>query len=251
MEITFRLLGIPIRVTLFFLLTAVLVGPREVRPGGPEGIAPGLAVAWIVVVFIGVLLHELGHASTARAFGQAPVITFQAFGGLTSWTPQGEIGAGKRLLISAAGPAVGIAVGFALLIVRWVATEQGTVPNTVLRYAVWVNLGWGIFNLFPMLPLDGGNIMASVFELVFPGKGIRAARVVSIVVAAGVGVLAAVGGAPIAAVLCALFVYLNVQGLRGEGQSLPVSEQESRPLPEDGEGQKPGGDAGGPPSQRG
>lgn len=245
MEITFRFLGFPIRVTLFFLLTTVLIGPREVRS------APGLAVAWIVVVFIGVFCHELGHALTARAFGQAPVITFQAFGGLTSWTPQGDVGAGKRLLISAAGPSVGIAVGFALLVLRVLATEQGTVPNTVLRYAVWVNLGWGIFNLFPMLPLDGGNIMASVFELVFPGRGIRAARVVSIVVATGVGVIAAVGGAPIATVLCVFLVYVNVQGLRGEGQSLPASGQESQPPPEGGEGGKPGGDAGGPPSQRG
>lgn len=226
MELQFRLLGIPVRVSAYFLLTAVLLGLN--RATG----SPVLLMAWIAVVFTGVLLHELGHAFTARAFGQEPAISFHAFGGLTSWTPRGEVGAGKRLVVSLAGPALGIAVGLAVWAVRPLLTEKGTMPHTVLVYAVWVNFGWSVLNLLPMLPLDGGRVMASVFDLLAPGRGFRAASVVSVVVAAGVGLLALLGGALFATALCALFVYVNVQALRAQGAGAGGASP-----PETGEGE--------------
>ena len=215
-----RVAGIPVRLSVWSLLTTILIAPKEARTH------PGLGVAWIVIVFAGVLLHELGHALTARSFGQTPVISFQAFGGLTSWNPTGEMGAGKRLLISAAGPMVGIAIGLMVAVVMVVATAKGTLPRTVLYYVVWVNLGWGVLNLFPILPLDGGKIMASLFDLMAPNKGMKVAHIVSIVLAVILGVLGFAGGAPIAAILCALFVYVNVQALiASNAQSqLPPSE---------------------------
>jgi Zn-dependent protease len=219
MEWWIRIAGIPVKLSLFFLLTAILIAPSEARSN------PGLAVLWIVIVFAGVLFHEFGHALTARAFGQTPVISFQAFGGLTSWNPVGEMGAGKRLLISAAGPAVGIVIGLAVAVVMMLATAKGTLPRTVLGYIVWVNLGWGVLNLFPILPLDGGKIMASVFDLMAPQKGMTVAHVVSIVLAVILGLLGIAGGAVVAAVLCALFVYVNVQGLLAlRTASAPPSE---------------------------
>ena len=203
-----RVAGIPVRLSVWFLLTTILIAPKEAKSH------PGLGVSWILIVFVGVLLHELGHALTARTFGQTPVISFQAFGGLTSWNPTGEMGAGKRLLISAAGPMVGIAIGLLVAVVMVVTTAKGSMPRTVLYYVVWVNLGWGVLNLFPILPLDGGKIMASLFDLMAPRKGMWAAHIVSIILA----VLLAIAGialrAPITAILCALFVYVNVQGLR-------------------------------------
>jgi Zn-dependent protease len=218
-----RVAGIPVRLSVWFLLTSILIAPKEAKSH------PGLGVSWILIVFVGVLLHELGHALTARAFGQTPVISFQAFGGLTSWNPTGEMGAGKRLLISAAGPMVGIAIGLLVAVVMVVTTAKGSMPRTVLSYVVWVNLGWGVLNLFPILPLDGGKIMGSLFDLMAPSKGMTVAHIVSIVLAVGLGILAIVGGAPIAAILCALFVYVNVQALRGPRSEAPPPSEPPGP----------------------
>ncbi|HVR71191.1 MAG TPA: site-2 protease family protein [Vicinamibacteria bacterium] len=212
MEMQFRLFGIPVQVSLFFFLIVVLL-----RPGG--GDHPALAVAWVAVAFAGVLLHELGHALTARAFGQAPRIALHGMGGVTFWRQRGPLSPAKRIATSAAGPGVGLALGLTAW-VAGIATGLGTdtgPAGVVLGYFVWVNLGWGVFNLVPMLPLDGGAIMAAGLEGLFGTGGRRAARYLSMVVALGVAALAVTAGAFIAAALCALFVYTNVQGLRAEG----------------------------------
>jgi Zn-dependent protease len=124
----------------------------------------------------------------------------------------------KRVLTSAAGPGLGVSLGLA----AWVAgvvtglDDEAGVAGVVLGYFVWVNLGWGVFNLVPMLPLDGGAIVAAGLEGLFGPAGRRAARYLSIAVALGVAALAVAAGAFIAAALCALFVYTNVQALRAE-----------------------------------
>jgi Zn-dependent protease len=139
-------------------------------------------------------------------------------GGVTFWRQRGPVSAWKRVATSAAGPGVGVALGLA----AWVAQvltgldEQAGPLGVVLRDLVWVNLGWGLFNLLPMLPLDGGAIVAAGLEGLFGPGGRRAARYLSILVALGVAALAVSASAFVAAALCALFVYANVQGLRAD-----------------------------------
>ena len=89
------------------------------------------------------------------------------------------------------------------------------------RSLVWVNLGWGVLNLAPMLPLDGGNIMASTFEL-FAGKpGVRVARYISLVLAVGL-VLLFVGMQNIfMAVLLGFLAHANWRALRVEREVGP------------------------------
>jgi len=227
MELRLRLFGIPVQVSLFFFVIVVLLRPR-----GDDN--PALAVAWVAIAFVGVLLHELGHALTARAFGQTPAIALHGMGGVTYWRQRGELTAWKRIATSAAGPGVGVTLGLA----AWLAgiatglAAETTAAATVLDYFVWVNLGWGVFNLVPMLPLDGGAIVAAGLEGLFGPGGRRAARYLSILVALGVAVLAVAGGAFIAAALCALFVYTNVQGLRAERDAPHASVPGPDPGPE-------------------
>ena len=206
MEIQFRLFGIPIHVSAFFLLAAVILG----RQGGGT---PALLAAWIVVMFLGVLLHELGHGLTAKAFGQEPAITLHGFGGVTVWQPRGGIGPGKRAVITLAGPMVGLVIGFPAFVVATLMTE-GSLARQVMNYVWEVNLVWAIFNLLPMLPLDGGRIMASLLELAFGAGALRAAYVLSIVVAVLIGLLMMWAGLYITLLFCAYFVFLNVQALR-------------------------------------
>jgi Zn-dependent protease len=205
-EIQFRLFGIPVHVSVVFLLIALVLGQQS------GATTPVLMAAWIVTMFLGILLHELGHALTAKALGQEPAIAIHGFGGTTTWQPRGEVGPGKRAVITVAGPLVGLVIGFPAWLLA-VVLPEGTMAAQVAWFVCWVNLVWAIFNLVPMLPLDGGRIMASVLELLFGRGSFRAAYIVSIVVAALFGVLMILIGFYITLVFCAYFIYLNVQGL--------------------------------------
>jgi stage IV sporulation protein FB len=210
LDLQFRLLGIPVQVNLLFFLVVMLIRPRDE--------SALLAVIWVAIAFVGVLVHELGHALTVRAFGETPRIALYAMGGLTFWQPRGEMRPLKRVAVSIAGPGVGIALGAA----AWMASrrvdlsDESTLAAMALGYFVRVNLGWGVFNLLPMLPFDGGAILAAGLEGLFGRGGRRAARVISIVVALGLAALLLASGSIVGAALCAWFIYINVQAIRAE-----------------------------------
>ena len=214
MEIQFRLFGIPIHVSAFFLLSAVVLG----RMGSSD--SPVQLAAWIVVMFVGVLLHELGHALTAQAFGQEPAVSLHGFGGVTVWQPRGGLGPGRRAVITLAGPMVGIVIGLPAL-VAGALIPKGTLTREILGYVTTVNLGWAMLNLLPMLPLDGGRIVASLLEMAFGKGSLRAAYIVSIGVAVVIGLLMLWAGMYLGLVFCAYFAYLNVQGLRELNRPVP------------------------------
>ena len=148
----FPLFGFPVRVQPWFFLTAWFIGPRT-----DGSVAEN--VTWIAVVVAGVLLHELGHAFVGRAFGLNPHIELHAFGGLTGWQRGRALTPLQNVAISAAGPAAGIAAGIASLAIRHLMQPQpGSVGAYLFFSLIWINLGWAILNLLPVLPLDGGNI---------------------------------------------------------------------------------------------
>ena len=202
-----RVLGIPVHVSLFFLLLIVLIG----RSG--FGSSPLLLVAWVAIATASVLLHELGHALAAKAFGRKPYIALYGLGGVTAWRETGEMPAGRRFLISAAGPAVGLVIGFVALFPYALLGNQ-TTGGRIAFFIVFANLGWGLLNLLPMLPLDGGKMMASFFELLAPGRGGRAALYASIAVAIVVAPLALMARMYMLVLYCGLAVWSNVAELR-------------------------------------
>jgi membrane-associated protease RseP (regulator of RpoE activity) len=204
----FRVFGIPVQVSLFFLLIVFLLGR-----GSADG-SPLLMVAWVAIAFASVLLHELGHALSARAFGQRPYIELFGLGGVTTWRQVGELPAGRRFLISAAGPGVGLVIGFIALFPWLLMKGSGSAAEAILSFIVFANLGWGILNLLPMLPLDGGKMMASFFELLAPGRGNRAALYGSIVTAVLVAPLALASHLYMLVLYCGLAVWFNVAELR-------------------------------------
>ena len=174
MSIEFRLFRIPVRIHLWFWLMAMWLWTLRSEQGWA-----GLAI-WVAVVFQGILMHELGHALVGRSFGRQPRIELVALGGLTWWEQREPLSPGRSLAVSFAGPAVGIVIGLLSLVVM----DSLRVPEESLeRYAltslIWVNLGWGLLNLLPVLPLDGGNIVASLMELVRPSRGRLMAAYVS------------------------------------------------------------------------
>jgi Zn-dependent protease len=206
--VQFRLFGIQIHVSLFFLVMAVLLGQ-----GWTKG-DPVRMVAWVVIVFVSVLVHEFGHAFTARSFGQQPFISLHAMGGVTAWRQRGEMTAGRRLLVALAGPMAGVALAITIAIAGGLFTGRGTAGRATVSAIAAVNLFWAVINLIPMIPLDGGNIMASLVDMVAPGKGRQAARYISIAVALGVGVLALFWGMFVLALVCGLSIWMNFTDLR-------------------------------------
>jgi Zn-dependent protease len=198
-----RILGIPVRIHPTFFLVAALLGARP-------GASLGSVSIWIAVVFASVLLHELGHAWTARWFGYRPRIELHAMGGTTLWGGA-PVTPGRRLLISLAGPLAGLLVGAVVWALPFHEPE-GLAREAVLA-VLWVNVGWGLLNLLPVLPLDGGNVMASILDGLTGGRGERPARIVSFLVAAA-GFLVALFARQIwASLLAGLFAWWNFRAI--------------------------------------
>ncbi|HLF42322.1 MAG TPA: site-2 protease family protein [Acidimicrobiia bacterium] len=175
--ISFRLLKIPVTVRPSFLLIAALLGLSAARVS--------LVFAWIAVVFVSILLHEMGHALTARAFGSEVEIELNAIGGLTSWTvPEKEFGPGRRAVVAAAGSGVGVVFGGLVWLVASLTGPYFGLAGFVVNNLVYVNLFWGLLNWLPIRPLDGGHLFSSLLEKFAPRRGETIANVVFMITAA-------------------------------------------------------------------
>jgi Zn-dependent protease len=148
----FQVLNFPVRVHISFFLFTLLLG---LSLGNVVLIA-----LWIVIVFFSVLLHELGHAVVADYYGLSPHIELYSMGGLTIPSRYSVLSYPKEILLSFAGPLAGFIMGGILFaILRFGPPITNYYLNFILGEMIWVNIGWGIINLIPMLPLDGGNVL--------------------------------------------------------------------------------------------
>ncbi len=125
---------------------------------GSSGIRYVVAAAFVVLLYVSVLIHELSHSLVARGFG-LPVrrILLYPLGGFSE-IEQEPPTPGREFLVSAAGPLLSLvlaALGWGVL----AATHLGGLPGLLLEQLVWANLLVGIFNLLPGLPLDGGRML--------------------------------------------------------------------------------------------
>lgn len=158
-DLCFRLFGFPIRVHPFFWLGAGLLGADILS------VSPANWLIWIVVVFVSILVHEMGHAIAYRWFRSPASIVLYAFGGLA--TPHyPPLKRWKRIIVALAGPFAGFLLSAAafgsLFLVRW--SEYGSYVAFFVGMLIFVNLWWGVFNLLPVFPLDGGQVCREVCE---------------------------------------------------------------------------------------
>jgi Zn-dependent protease len=191
--LSLRIFSTPVRIHWLFGLVAVGLGYlwSQGTSGADMIVRIGLGA---VIVLTGVLAHEFGHAVAGRMFGLVPQIELRGFMGATSWVNGRRLKPLESVWVSFAGPLVGILIGgVALAALFFTAAASGGKPFDggvqplalyALETVVWVNLGWGILNLIPMQPLDGGHIMASFAELIAGNKGRLAARWISLALAA-------------------------------------------------------------------
>lgn len=156
----FNLFGFPVHIhPLFWLVAYLLVSGSKVSVAAQ--------VAYATVIFISLLVHEFGHAFAARRAGQTPEISIHAFGGLTRWIPTRSLPRAQLILITLAGPLAGLllaCISFASLKYLPVAMlkrgTHGVALADVLGIVLQVNLAWSVVNLLPVLPFDGGQLLA-------------------------------------------------------------------------------------------
>jgi Zn-dependent protease len=165
---------------------------------------------WILVVFVSILIHELGHALAFRRYGQGSHIVLHMGGGLTipetvSW------GGGyanvvpspmQQIMISIAGPfagfllaalmiagviltggsvAIGLLLGFIPIPQLTSLPIGGSLVGQFISLMLWVNVFWGLINLLPVFPLDGGQVARNILIQYDPLDGARKSSWLSVI----------------------------------------------------------------------
>jgi membrane-associated protease RseP (regulator of RpoE activity) len=178
---------------------------------------------WVVTLFLSILVHELGHAFAFRHFGQEAHIVLYHFGGLAipgrdPYSDFGSYGGGfnradrlqSKILISFAGPLAGFLLAGLVLLCVWsfggtvwlnprgfpfgflkVGLPEGTADHLreFVGLMLYINIYWGLVNLLPVLPLDGGQMTQAFLLLQDPWGGMVKTLWVSTITGAGMAIL--------------------------------------------------------------
>ncbi|MFO1043882.1 MAG: site-2 protease family protein [Planctomycetaceae bacterium] len=146
---------IPIRVHPSFWIAGVLL---SWSPNHPD-----LMLLWVLCMFISILVHELGHAVMAEAFGWPSEVLLYWCGGLAFSNRHHNRTHWRDIAVSLAGPFAGFGL-FAITAVISVLIKERPHPIVAVTifYLIQINLFWGIVNLLPVYPLDGGQVCLSL-----------------------------------------------------------------------------------------
>jgi Zn-dependent protease len=197
-SLRFNLFGFPVSIGLDFLLISFFLGAAL---GSLD-----LALAWVVVVALSILVHELGHAFALRRYHIQPQIMLWGLGGLTIYGF--ELPPRKAIVVSLAGPFFGVPIGLLAMAALPLFDSRSYLAQVVF-YVQWVNLLWGLVNLLPIAGLDGGSVITNGFAAVLGPRGKAAGQVAvavgSVLVAAG----AVAVRFPFLALLIVIFGFIN------------------------------------------
>ena len=185
----------------------------------PQAALVGTAV--ILAVFGCVILHELGHALTARRF-DVPTrdITLYPIGGIARLARIPEE-AMKEFWIAVAGPAVNVVIAAAMAALTLALDmsfspsalfgPEGPASGNVLATLLWINLALALFNMLPAFPMDGGRVLRALLATRLSyARATQIAANVGQAMALGFGLLGLFGGNLIL-LFIAVFVYLGAR----------------------------------------
>jgi Zn-dependent protease/CBS domain-containing protein len=159
-----RPFGIPVYISPYWFVIAgvfVLIDANNLASTVHGSTRFVVAAAFVVFLYLSVLVHELSHSVVALGFG-LPVrrILLYPLGGFSEIEREPQT-PGRDFLVSAAGPALSLALaagGYGLTRV----VPAGTIAGTLVAQLMLANLIIGVFNLLPGLPLDGGRMLRAV-----------------------------------------------------------------------------------------
>jgi Zn-dependent protease len=220
----FRLFGFPVTIGLDFLFVTLIIG-LQARPGV-------YILEWVAVVAVSILIHELGHAFVLGYYSVHPEIRLWGLGGLTMTgfvlPPR------KSILVSLAGPAVGIPVAVAVMVVKpWLPDSE---PLAIIAGdLIFVNLWWGIVNVLPIAGLDGGHVVQDAFLLAFGQRGRTPGLITVGLFSIVIAIAGLFCGFVYLAIVVALFGFLNPEPYRAIWRLVPhgagAGGGRSRPTP--------------------
>jgi Zn-dependent protease len=212
-----RVLGFPLHVRPGFLFFMILI---VVLYGDEFGL-------WLAVSIAGfTLLHELGHAVAARRAGATAEISLDFLAGYASYTSKRPLSRGAEAVIALAGPVTHVVAGLGVLFAMGVdpldAASRGSSPASAAVW--WAGPVIGAFNLLPVLPLDGGNVVTSALDRVMPGRARHVMVYASVAATAAAAVILAISAQTRGLVIfLGLLLVMQLQALFAERDRHAVS----------------------------
>jgi membrane-associated protease RseP (regulator of RpoE activity) len=158
----FRLFGFPISIHWSFWVIPILFGA-----GGGDPVEQARTLLILVIVFfISILGHELGHAFAYRRYGGRPSVFIHGMGGMAS--VHGHYTRKQKIIITITGPLFGflmalICYGLLLLSIDW-QLAAGVYLKRFLILMTYLNTFWSFLNLLPIMPLDGGQLLGHIMN---------------------------------------------------------------------------------------
>jgi Zn-dependent protease len=225
--------GIPVFVHGTFAVLIAFLLISGISQG--RGLASALGgVLFILAVFVTIVLHELGHALTARHFGvRTRDITLLPIGGVARLERMPDVPR-QELWVALAGPAVNLVIA-GIAVVLFVG-GTGRIPALSLdptdtgfvgRFTT-VNLALAVFNMVPAFPMDGGRALRAILA-----ERIDYVRATEVAASIGQGLALVFGLLGLFTnpwlVFIALFVWMGASGeasaagVRGALAGVPVS----------------------------
>ncbi len=204
--LSFRVLGIPVSIGPSIVAGLLVLGMLS-------RLNTVFLIAWIVLGIVALLAHELGHALVFRHFGVPASIRFFVLGGLTApddVASAESLSHARMAAVAFAGPGVSLVVGLASLAIVIFLGQIGFEPPRGARGLafIWlfVNLGWGVFNLLPIASLDGGMGLRNLLGAIIPGRmGVILGVLTNLLASAIVAAAAVQLGQPYIAVIAIVF----------------------------------------------
>jgi len=221
-DLRFVLFRIPVSITPFFWIIGAFLSYRfSFNLQGDNRLDLIAFFAAILAILISILVHEMGHAAVLRyVFRIYPTIVLHGFGGATmhdrhyGYRSPGWFG---RIFISFAGPLA----GFLLSAVCWATLRfSGEImePDSYLAFFLnvvfFIGIFWGILNLMPVYPLDGGQIFREICLLVSRRYGLEVSAGVSAFTAILLALLCFRMGALIMVLLFGFLAWQSIQMLQ-------------------------------------
>lgn len=239
-DLHFRVLGVPVRVHPLFWLVSFIMGftPDE----------PKMVILWMIAVFISILIHEMGHALVIRWYGWSPSVVLYSLGGLAIHNPylDNHYSPGRarrnrwtQILISLAGPFAGFLfagliflsahftglatfhvivlpeVNIPLVMATWGENTPSEYVLMLIGHLMFINIFWGVLNLLPVWPLDGGKVARELFMMFDRSTPVRNALILSMICAGGVALWGLKNGDSFLGIMFILMAMGNYQELSG------------------------------------
>lgn len=159
----FRIAGIQLRIHITFLLLILWLAFGYYNEGGSA--AAAARIIFILLLFACVVLHEFGHALTAKIFGiNTPDITLLPIGGVARLERMPEEPK-QELAIAIAGPAVNVVIALCLFLVigaRGLLQQETVQGGDLIAQLLTINVMLVLFNLLPAFPMDGGRVLRAL-----------------------------------------------------------------------------------------